>query len=472
MTDADLDPPGPRVLYVNPAFTELTGYGFKELEGRTPRLLQGAETDRRVLDRLRRNLEAGESFEGETINYRKNGSPFVMRWYIEPVRNAEGRITHFFALQRDVTVERQESRQRRLLEQAIGQWVDFVVVFGLDGRASYVNDAYLEWSERRRDDVIGKPIWRLIGAPRQLHELRSLRSGFSRGESRQQEYEIKKGQGPLDRRLLFVTVSPIRGPGDEITELIAVGRDVTEQRRLAAIAEAHNLHSHLGVVFSGIRHELGNPVNSVKTALQVVAGNIDHMPRPKLERYLSGIQEEVERVEYLLRSLRSYNLYDKPRPESIEISGFLEGFLQLARRDAQRLGVEVTVAVEPAVETLWADPQGLHQVLLNLLGNSLAALEGQEGGRIEIQAIREQAQTILSVLDNGPGIPAEHLPYVSKPFYTTRSGGTGLGLSISRYLLAMMGGTLEIRSSSEGTEAIVLLHNKSSKDEKGSQHQP
>jgi PAS domain S-box-containing protein len=67
---------GPKIEYVNPAFTRMTGYAADEVLGRTPRLLQGPGTDRTVLDRMRASLVAGEPFQGEAINYRKDGSTY------------------------------------------------------------------------------------------------------------------------------------------------------------------------------------------------------------------------------------------------------------------------------------------------------------------------------------------------------------------------------------------------------------
>lgn len=103
ITEADLDAPGPRIVFVNPAFTRMTGWASAEVIGKTPRLLQGPRTDRAVLDRLRQELEAGEVFEGEAVNYRKDGSGFTLEWQIAPLRGAGGKVTHYLAIQRDVT---------------------------------------------------------------------------------------------------------------------------------------------------------------------------------------------------------------------------------------------------------------------------------------------------------------------------------------------------------------------------------
>ena len=103
ITDAELDLPGPKIIFVNPAFTKMTGYTAEEIIGKTPRILQGPRTDKTVLSRLRQNLERGEVFAGEAINYRKDGTEFDNEWQIAPLHNVGGKITHFVAIQRDIT---------------------------------------------------------------------------------------------------------------------------------------------------------------------------------------------------------------------------------------------------------------------------------------------------------------------------------------------------------------------------------
>ncbi len=111
ITEADLDLPGPRIIFVNPAFTQMTGYTAAEVLGQTPRLLHGPRTDRTVLARLRHDLLQGDDFSGETINYRKDGTEFIIEWQIAPLRNASSAITHFVAIQRDVTGRRRLEAQ-------------------------------------------------------------------------------------------------------------------------------------------------------------------------------------------------------------------------------------------------------------------------------------------------------------------------------------------------------------------------
>jgi PAS domain S-box-containing protein len=95
--------PGYPVVYVNPAFCELTGYGPHEVVGKSPSILQGPNTDKEVLDRLNKNIAEGELFHGQAINYRKDGSEFMMDWKIAPIKNKNEEITHYLAIQRKVS---------------------------------------------------------------------------------------------------------------------------------------------------------------------------------------------------------------------------------------------------------------------------------------------------------------------------------------------------------------------------------
>lgn len=108
LTEADpLTEPGPRIVYVNPAFEALTGYKAGEAIGRSPRFLQGPETDTGTLSRIRSALEDGEPVREEVINYSKDGSPYWIEMEIAPLSNADGLVTHFVAVQRDISRRKQ-----------------------------------------------------------------------------------------------------------------------------------------------------------------------------------------------------------------------------------------------------------------------------------------------------------------------------------------------------------------------------
>ena len=131
ITTAQLDPPGPEIVYVNEGFCRMTGYAREEVIGETPRILQGPKTDRAQLDRLRRQLSLGEPFDGEILNYRKDGSEYVIEWYVVPLRNRAGEITYWMASQRDVT-------ERKALEEQFRYQIFHDSLTGLPNRVLFV----------------------------------------------------------------------------------------------------------------------------------------------------------------------------------------------------------------------------------------------------------------------------------------------------------------------------------------------
>lgn len=118
ITDTHIDAPGPTIRFANAAMSELTGYPVEELIGSHPRILQGPDTDRDMLDRLKESLRLGRQFKGDALNYRKDGSSYVVDWTIDPVLSASGEIEAWISVQRDVTrrhktrVALEESEQR------------------------------------------------------------------------------------------------------------------------------------------------------------------------------------------------------------------------------------------------------------------------------------------------------------------------------------------------------------------------
>jgi len=142
VTTADLEPPGPTIVYVNPAFERMSGWSKEEIVGRSPRVLQGPSTDLSIFNDLKQRLLRGETWEGRAINYRKDGREFVMEWSIAPIRDDRSAIYQYVAVQRDVTarveterkLERAREaiidglRKRELLHETFGKFVPNAIV--------------------------------------------------------------------------------------------------------------------------------------------------------------------------------------------------------------------------------------------------------------------------------------------------------------------------------------------------------
>ncbi len=122
ITDANLEEPGPRIVYANPALSVMTGFTEDEIVGSTPRLFQGPKTDRAELSRMRSELAAGRDFYGVLVNYDRAGRAYDVELHIGPIRDGRGQITHFVAIERDITARRklEASVRERSKMEAIG----------------------------------------------------------------------------------------------------------------------------------------------------------------------------------------------------------------------------------------------------------------------------------------------------------------------------------------------------------------
>ena len=148
VTTANLKPPGPAIVYVNPAFTRLTGYSVSEAVGMTPRILQGAGTNRTTLDAIANELKRGNAVHEKVLNYNKGGAPYWLDLRIVPLRDSEGTITHFAAIERDITLDK-----RRLDELEFA--ADRDVLTGIANRRALLRimEVEIKSTHRRRRDL-------------------------------------------------------------------------------------------------------------------------------------------------------------------------------------------------------------------------------------------------------------------------------------------------------------------------------
>jgi len=225
---APLDEPGPRVEYVNAAYEEMTGYSREEMKGKTPRVLQGPETDRDVLDSLREALETGEEWQGETVNYRKDGEPYRVQWNVAPVINDSGEIEHWVSVQRDVTERREQEEKLRLLAEAFEQVGDKVMITGTGGQIEYVNDAFEQVTGYSRAEVLGKTPAIVHSGEQGEAFYEELWATIQSGETFRSEMVNKRKDG--SQYVEEEVIAPVTDEEGEITHFVSTGRDVTERK--------------------------------------------------------------------------------------------------------------------------------------------------------------------------------------------------------------------------------------------------
>ena len=233
--------------------------------------------------------------------------------------------------------------------------------------------------------------------------------------------------------------------------------DITEKTRLGAIADTIATMNNLGYIFSGIRHELGNPVNSIKTTATVLKENIEVFTDETAVQYVNRILADLSRVESLLLDLKNFSMFENPEVIDIDLPAFIENLVATSRRDFARERIRFKTLLRPEAELVRADPRALRQVMLNVLANAADALGERPEPEIAIGTQVLDGRILIRVRDNGRGIPEDVRKYLFIPFSTTKTKGTGLGLVIIRKLLASMDGTVDIESTA-GLETTVTIN--------------
>lgn len=233
--------------------------------------------------------------------------------------------------------------------------------------------------------------------------------------------------------------------------------DITEEERLGAVAEAVNAMSNLGYMFSGIRHELGNPINSIKTAVVVLKENHRQYPPDVVGEFLERVLSDVARVEALLRDLRNFSMYETPEIHDVNLHAFVEDLLSIVTTDCSRRGIRLRTFLRPDAQWGRLDPRALQHVMLNVLTNAMDAVRDRESPQVAIGVRRSGDRVVIAIRDNGCGIPDDVKPSLFKPFFTTKKHGTGLGMVIMKNMMSKMDGIIEV-ASREDVETVVTLN--------------
>lgn len=356
---------------------------------------------------------------------------------------------------KDITVRRLADHAMRQLTTAIEQIAESVVMLNGVGRIQFVNPAFERTAGFQRWEVYGRRIFSLSLGPVDRSVRREIARTLTGGKDWHGIYTARRKDGALYQE--EASMSPVLDAEGRIRNIVAVCRDVTAQLRYESIAEAVNVMDTAGYIFSGIRHEMGNPINSIKTALSVL--NRTENPSPEtVSKYLDRSLIKIGRVEYLLRTLRSFSMFETPAMEALDIVSFLERFRALVEEDFTRRGIRIVREFEPSTALAWFDQRGLHQALLNLFTNAADAMTAVEAPTLTLKIAKSQRLVTITVRDNGVGLTNQQASELFKPFFTSKPHGTGLGLVISKKLIAKMNGTIDITSNpAGGCDATVTL---------------
>ncbi|HTI98752.1 MAG TPA: PAS domain S-box protein [Dongiaceae bacterium] len=430
-----------RFVFVNPVFCELRGLTADHFLGKLPEELPGSEKNIKLqgAEHHAHIMQTGETVEAMDEYHRGDGQVLYFHVVKTPVFDAAGKIIGTQGAVLDVTAHRLAEASTNRLAAAVEQAAEDILITDAAGKIEYVNPAFEHTTGYSRQEVLGQTPRLLKSGRHDAAYYQEMWATLTRGEVWFGHFINKKKDGTLIEEK--ATISPIRDASGKITNYVGVRRDVTREVALEAqLRHAQKMES-VGQLAGGIAHDFNN-------LLTVIQGNSQLLLDPETTaaeamEYSRQIFNASERAARLTRQLLLFSRRQTMQPVSLDLNRVVGQMLHMLQRT---LGEDIALISNcaPDLPVIRADVGMIEQVVLNLAINSRDAMPS--GGRLilttsvedfEAAQVRSLPQiaagtfVVLTVTDTGCGIPAESLPHIFEPFYTTKEVGKGTGLGLA-----------------------------------------
>jgi PAS domain S-box-containing protein len=352
----------------------------------------------------------------------------------------------------DLTAERQQTAELYRLASAIEQCSDSIVITQPDGAIVFVNAKFEKITGYAAEEAIGRNPRFMQGGKHPQPFYEELWRTLNDQQTWTGRFINRRPDG--EEYLLDAIISPVVGASGQTQSYVLVGRDVTLEVQLQAQLEQQQRLESIGVLASGVAHEINNPVNGIMNYAQLI---LDGLDEADVKEFAGEIIHESERISRIVKDLLAFSRHEKKRYSPARVSDLVAGTLSLVQTVMRHDQVTLTIDIDEDLPEVCCRTQQIQQVLMNLLTNARDALKERFAEYSEDKQIKVVGSQLfdpmgdwvrLSVTDRGPGIPPEVRECVFQPFFTTkdRSRGTGLGLSICMRIVQEHNGRLLFES--------------------------
>lgn len=495
------------IEYVNPRFTEVTGYTQQEVLGKNPSLLKSGFTPVEEYGRLWFKLHRGEHWTGEFCNRKKNGELFWELSSIFPLKNPQGEITHLVAVKEDITgrkeIEKRLSEYQDHLEHLVEERTDSLTqvnrLLGIEikkqkkseakiqdqlkflrtlinsisnpiiikdklGRLIDCNKAYENYFNLTMKEIMYKTVKDVVPA-HLLEKVMTMEKKLLTSPG-QQSLELDYVNASGEQRTLLAYESTYLLSDNSIGGTVANMVDITEQKRLqekiaAALQKEQELNELKSSFISTASHEFRTPLTTILASTDLLEMFGRQWKEEKYLEHIRKIQKAVDYMKELMDDVLILSRSEEGRiqfvPVQVNFKEMCGGLIEDAKAVSQ--GRHSFKTCWPDI-TVVIDPKLARHIISNLLSN--AVKYSPAGGTISLNAEIKNDMLMVDVCDEGIGIPEQNRGRLFEPFYrgsnTNAIHGTGLGLSIVKRSVDLHGGTITFDSAeNKGTVMHVQL---------------
>ncbi len=301
----------------------------------------------------------------------------------------------------------------------------------------------------------------LNNAANKLFQIKKVKNIADIGQFSEKLVEILREIQNNQRKLIKVQIN------DDLLQLSVYAKQFKQEDKEITIVSVQNIESELEQnemeawqkLIRVLTHEIMNsitPITSLSTTVNLMvddwqqrheAGEDTSEDTADIKQALQTIHKRSEGLLQFVQTYRSLTKIPKPNFEILQISGFYANLQQFMHKELERAGIKLSLRIEPQNLEITADETMMEQVFINLMRNSIHALEKTENPEIKLIAgYGNYGNVMLQVMDNGQGILPDVLEKIFIPFFTTKQSGSGIGLSLSRQLIRAQGGNITATS--------------------------
>ncbi len=240
-----------------------------------------------------------------------------------------------------------------------------------------------------------------------------------------------------NERFLQMITAPVKGEDGEVYGYIRLIQDITEMKKMEDQIVNSEKQASIGRLAAGIAHEIGNPLTSIFSYVQILRGLEDDKFK---KESLETIYFHIKRISEILKQLSGFAKMPLREVKLCQINEIIENSTRLIQYDKHAKDIVIIKEMSDSLPETTIEVNQLSQVFINLILNAIDAMS--EGGTLTIRSYVEDNNIVIEFEDTGVGIPKENLFKIFDPFYTTKEKGTGLGLAVSFNIIKKMNGTL------------------------------
>ncbi|HEV8195962.1 MAG TPA: ATP-binding protein [Gemmatimonadales bacterium] len=407
--------------------------------------------------RMKRHLAGtSDAFEAE---YRVRAQNADWHWILDRGRVVErderNRPSRMVGVSADVTERRRSDQALLASEHRFRSMFDsgfqLQHLLDVDCNMLEANRTSLDFAGVTIDQVRGKPFWDTpwwSGQEAGQGRLRKACKDALAGTTVRYQDELRGADGRLT--LMDFSLTPIIDSERRVIQLLAESRDISEQQRVENTLRELDTLSTMGRLAARVAHEINNPLAGIQNSFLLIKGAIP--PSHPYFAYVGAIEREIARMAAITRQLYETYRPDGDGREEASIPILISDAVTMLQQVNRTTQVRIEVDTSDAPPVLRLPGALLRQAVYNLVQNAVEA--SPPGGTVRVRAWRTDNTFLLSVTDQGPGVPADIRARIFEPFVTTKSGirtgGMGLGLSLVKRSVQALGGRIDLRDPESG----------------------